>query len=48
MSEGKAGIPTKGLKEDRGRIDAGGSTAEPGWREEEVQIAAAEDGTETA
>lgn len=47
-SEGKAKNPTRGLKEDRGKIGAGDLIAGPGRRDEEAQIADAEDGTETA
>ena len=47
-SEGRAGNPTGGLKEDRGKIDAGVLIAEPDWRDEEAQIGGEEDGTETA
>ena len=47
-SGGKAKNPTRDLKEDRGRIDAGDLIAEPGWRDDEAQIADAEDGMEPA
>jgi len=43
-----AAYPTRDLKEDRGRIGVEGLIAEPGWHDEEVLIAAAEDGTEPA
>ena len=47
-SEGKAKILIRGLKKDRGKIGVEGLIAEPGWRDEEVLIADAEDGTEPA
>ncbi len=47
-SEGKAKNPTRGLKEDRGRIGDEDLIAGRGWRDEEAQIADAEDGTEPA
>jgi hypothetical protein len=47
-SADRATYPTRGQKEDRGRIGVGGLIAEPGWHDEEVLIAAAEDGTAPA
>ena len=47
-SEGKAKHPTRGLKEDRDKIDVADLIADPGRRDEEAQIADAEDGTEPA
>ena len=44
-SADRAAYPTRGLKKDRGRIGAAGLIAEPGGHDEEVLIAAAEDGT---